>query len=73
MYDVGYGVEKTKNLEAEDLGSGPGPAGYQLSCVILAKTLTLSEPQIAFLSYMGIYFTSKTMREKVFFKLQGIA
>lgn len=36
LYDMGYGLEKSKNLEAEDLGSGPGPAGYQLSCVVLA-------------------------------------
>lgn len=73
LYDMCYGVEKSKNLEAEDLGSGPAPAGYQLSCVILAKSLTLSEPQVAFLSYMGVYFTSKTMREKIFCKLQSMA
>lgn len=49
LYDVGYGVEKSKNLEAENLGSGPGQAGYQLSYVILAKALSFSEPQNAFL------------------------
>lgn len=35
--------------------------------------LHLSEPQVAFLSYMGVYFTRKTMREKVFCKLQSMA
>lgn len=39
LYDTGYGVEKSKNLEAEDLGSGPGPGGYQLSYVIFATPL----------------------------------
>lgn len=41
---MGYGVERAKNLEAEDLGSSPDPAGYQLSCAIWAKWLNLSEP-----------------------------
>lgn len=49
VWCVGSGAERCKILEAEDLGSGPGPAGYQLSCVILAKSLSLSEPQAAFL------------------------
>lgn len=66
---AGHGVERCKNLEAEDLGSSAGPSGHQPSCVILAKSLGLSEPQIPLLSYIGVYLTNITMTEKVFCKL----
>lgn len=66
---AGHGVERCKNLEAEDLGSSAGPSGHQPSCVILAKSLGLSEPQIPLLSYIGVYLANKTMTEKVFCQL----
>lgn len=39
-------MERSKNLEAGDLGSSPDLAGYQLSCITITKSLSLSGPQI---------------------------